>query len=334
MYHDLFIYIYIHILLAEVAVNLLAVLLKSFGSSSLTLRPIRPISKTVEIFITGLHAASFSLLASNLGLKSSTGSRWANEGTSFDSSSRPSSFSSLLLFSSIWCKIVSLVENIWKRTASHIFVATGGSLGRFSSGVTGSSKSISVGAFCASLCSGPAISFWDRISGNLGSSCSMTMCFLSRDQPLNLDFTPSGPCMTLRRGLGKRDSSPSFISVADLTNEADSALVSLPLVPVDSIVDILAGRAVLCSESSALALVASTGFASSLLSETSVFVSVPHSWTLSLPKSFLGAIRGSFSSLFDAGCLASEGFNFGLATSRTCVSIFFFSRDFPSAAGN
>uniref|UniRef100_A0A3B5L230 Uncharacterized protein n=1 Tax=Xiphophorus couchianus TaxID=32473 RepID=A0A3B5L230_9TELE len=53
---------------------------------------IRPISNTTEIFDTGLEAASLSFLASNLGLKSNTG---------------------------------SLNENIWKRTASHILVAFG-----------------------------------------------------------------------------------------------------------------------------------------------------------------------------------------------------------------
>uniref|UniRef100_A0A3B4ZJT7 Uncharacterized protein n=1 Tax=Stegastes partitus TaxID=144197 RepID=A0A3B4ZJT7_9TELE len=75
---------------------------------------IRPISNTVDIFVTGLDAASFSLLASNFGLKRSTGSRYANEGISFSSSFVSSAFSSSLL------------------TASHIFVALGVSLVWFS----------------------------------------------------------------------------------------------------------------------------------------------------------------------------------------------------------
>ncbi|TNN48814.1 Lymphocyte-specific protein 1 [Liparis tanakae] len=78
----------------------------------------------------------FTLLASNFGLKSRTGSRWANEGISFNSSFCTSSFASFassLLFISIWCMMFSLVENIWKRTAFHIFAATGASLVWFSS---------------------------------------------------------------------------------------------------------------------------------------------------------------------------------------------------------
>uniref|UniRef100_A0A3B3V3E7 Uncharacterized protein n=1 Tax=Poecilia latipinna TaxID=48699 RepID=A0A3B3V3E7_9TELE len=71
---------------------------------------IRPISNTTEIFDTGLEAASFSFLASNLGLKSNTGSLNANEGTSFCSLLFSSFFSSSLL------------------TASHILVAFGVSM--------------------------------------------------------------------------------------------------------------------------------------------------------------------------------------------------------------
>uniref|UniRef100_A0A4W6DKW0 Uncharacterized protein n=1 Tax=Lates calcarifer TaxID=8187 RepID=A0A4W6DKW0_LATCA len=172
---------------------------------------IRPISNTVEIFVTGLDAASLSFLASNLGLKSSTGSRYANDGISLSSSFACSFFSSSLLFNSIWCMMFSLVENIWKRTASHIFVALGVSL--------------------------PS-------SGNLGSSCSTTMCFLSRDQPLTFDFTPFGFCMTLRRGSAAgRDSSPSFFSDAGLT--AASAFLSFPLssLSADSAAGTLVSRA-------------------------------------------------------------------------------------------
>uniref|UniRef100_A0A8C4HG42 Uncharacterized protein n=1 Tax=Dicentrarchus labrax TaxID=13489 RepID=A0A8C4HG42_DICLA len=150
---------------------------------------IRPISKTVDIFVTGLEAASLSLFASNFGLKSSTGSRNANEGISFISSIVSSFFSTSLLFNSIWCMMFSLVENIWKRTASHIFVALGASLVWFSS----------------VRASGASLAFSSPISGNLGSSCSTTMCFLSRDQPLNLDFIPFGFCMALRSGSAAAD---------------------------------------------------------------------------------------------------------------------------------
>uniref|UniRef100_A0A8C5HMC1 Uncharacterized protein n=1 Tax=Gouania willdenowi TaxID=441366 RepID=A0A8C5HMC1_GOUWI len=112
---------------------------------------IKPISNTVEILVTGLDAASFNLLASNFGLKSRTG------------------------------------KNIWKRTASHIFVALGSSFNILSS-------------FFTSLRSCPATSFSEPASGNLGSSCSTTICFLSRDQPLGLFFSPLGFCKTFRTG--------------------------------------------------------------------------------------------------------------------------------------
>uniref|UniRef100_A0A668TKV0 Uncharacterized protein n=1 Tax=Oreochromis aureus TaxID=47969 RepID=A0A668TKV0_OREAU len=147
---------------------------------------ISPISNTVEIFVTGLDAASLSFLASNFGLNSSTGNLYANDGISFSSSFFPSFFSSSLLFNSIWCMMFSLEENIWKRTASHICVALGVSLVSFS--------------------------FWP-VSGNLGSSCSTTMCFLSLDQPLALDFIPFGFNMALRRDSpAGRLSSLSFFS--------------------------------------------------------------------------------------------------------------------------
>uniref|UniRef100_A0A3Q2P6K5 Uncharacterized protein n=1 Tax=Fundulus heteroclitus TaxID=8078 RepID=A0A3Q2P6K5_FUNHE len=111
---------------------------------------IRPISNTTEIFVTGLDAASFSFLASNLGLKSNTGSLNANEGISFCSSLFSSLFSSsLFFFSSLW--------------------------------------------------SCPGTSACKPASGNVGSSCSTTMCFFSRDHPLIFDFIPFVLCMTLRR---------------------------------------------------------------------------------------------------------------------------------------
>lgn len=48
--------------------NPLAVLLKSFRSSSCDLRLISPISNAAAIFVSGFSAASFSFLASNRGL--------------------------------------------------------------------------------------------------------------------------------------------------------------------------------------------------------------------------------------------------------------------------
>ncbi|KAK0153783.1 Non-muscle caldesmon [Merluccius polli] len=177
----------------------------SFGSSSLFLRPIRPISNTVEIFVRGLDAASLNFLASNLGLKSRMGSRWANAGISLDSSFVPSLFfSSSLLLISIWCMMFSLVENIWKRTASHILAPLGASwldVSLFPSGFPSEGL--------ASPTTGPpASSFFSSFpSGNLGSSCSTTMCFLRRDHPLNLDFIPFGFPRTLRRTCAAWDES-------------------------------------------------------------------------------------------------------------------------------
>uniref|UniRef100_A0A3B4UY39 Uncharacterized protein n=1 Tax=Seriola dumerili TaxID=41447 RepID=A0A3B4UY39_SERDU len=184
---------------------------------------IRPISNTVDIFVTGLDAASLSFLASNFGLKSSTGSRNANEGISFTSSFISSVFSSSLLFT------------------SHILP---GLLSAFSS----------------------------PISGNLGSSCSTTMCFLSRDQPLGLSFTPFGFCMTLRRGSAAgRDLSPSFFSSTDLT----------------------AGAAELGFTPSALVLVAVTGFTGSFGSCFCVFgLLYPGDVVIKVTAGFVGSDVG------------------------------------------
>uniref|UniRef100_A0A3Q3XFA5 Uncharacterized protein n=1 Tax=Mola mola TaxID=94237 RepID=A0A3Q3XFA5_MOLML len=145
---------------------------------------IRPISKTVEIFVTGRDAASLSF--------------FANDGTSLSSS--------FFCFSSIWCMMFSLVENIWKRTASHIFVA------------------------CLSPAFSPAFvtapwaclmaSSWEPVSGNMGSSCSTTMCFLSRDHPLTLDFIPFG----LSGG-----SAPGRDSLGSSLSGAGSDSLSFPL---------------------------------------------------------------------------------------------------------
>uniref|UniRef100_A0AAY5ET87 Uncharacterized protein n=1 Tax=Electrophorus electricus TaxID=8005 RepID=A0AAY5ET87_ELEEL len=76
----------------------------------------RPISNTAAIFVTGREAASFRR-------------RWAKVGISFGLFSLASSvFSSSVLLASSCCMILSLVENIWKRIASHIFAALGVSL--------------------------------------------------------------------------------------------------------------------------------------------------------------------------------------------------------------
>uniref|UniRef100_A0A673IFE7 Uncharacterized protein n=1 Tax=Sinocyclocheilus rhinocerous TaxID=307959 RepID=A0A673IFE7_9TELE len=88
-----------------------------------------PISKTVAIFVAGREAASLSRLASNRGLYRRIGKQCANEGISSDFFCSASIFfCSSVLLASICCIIFSLVENIWKRTASHIFAALGESL--------------------------------------------------------------------------------------------------------------------------------------------------------------------------------------------------------------
>uniref|UniRef100_A0A3Q0S7D1 Uncharacterized protein n=1 Tax=Amphilophus citrinellus TaxID=61819 RepID=A0A3Q0S7D1_AMPCI len=188
---------------------------------------IKPISNTVEIFVTGLDAASLSFLASNLGLKSSTGNRYANEGISFSSSFPSSFFSVSLLFNSIWCMMFSLEENIWKRTASHICAALGVSLVWFSFWTLGLSPAFSSTVFISSW-SLSMTSFSEPVSGNLGSSCSTTMCFLSRDQPLALDLTPFGFNMALRMGSAfGRLWSPSFFSPGDVVISRDASYVGV-----------------------------------------------------------------------------------------------------------
>uniref|UniRef100_A0A3P8TDZ4 Uncharacterized protein n=1 Tax=Amphiprion percula TaxID=161767 RepID=A0A3P8TDZ4_AMPPE len=238
---------------------------------------IRPISNTVEIFVTGLDAASLSFLASNFGLKRSTGSL----------------FSSSLL------------------TASHIFVATGVSLVWFSPWTAGLSLALS-STFSSSF-------FISFISGNWGSSCSTTMCFLSRDQPLTLDFTPFGFCMTSRRGFTSgMVLLASFVSSEDLTAEADSTFSSsiLFLIPDSEAVSLI-GTAMLVFESSGLILVASIAFIGSCGSETAFVSGIAFCsgvWTLSLPKSFLTAFRGSWSAPLGRGRLVSGVFVFGLVS--------------------
>uniref|UniRef100_A0A8C5FVM9 Uncharacterized protein n=1 Tax=Gadus morhua TaxID=8049 RepID=A0A8C5FVM9_GADMO len=163
---------------------------------------IRPISNTVEIFVRGLDAASLSFLASNLGLNSRMGSRWAKAGISLDSSFvSPSFFSSSLLLSSIWCMMFSLVENIWKRTAFHIMAPFGASLLNLSLSLAGfpSEGFPSEGIASATTCPTASSFFPSAPSGNLGSSCSTTMCFLRRDHPLSLDFNPFGFPRALNR---------------------------------------------------------------------------------------------------------------------------------------
>uniref|UniRef100_A0A3Q1GQ73 Uncharacterized protein n=1 Tax=Acanthochromis polyacanthus TaxID=80966 RepID=A0A3Q1GQ73_9TELE len=231
---------------------------------------IRPISNTVEIFVTGLDAASLSFLA--------------NEGISFSSCFVSSVFSSSLL------------------TASHIFVAMGVSLVWFSPWTSGLSLALS-----------------SLKSGNWGSSCSTTMCFLSRDQPLTLDFTPFGFCITLRRGSASgMVLLASFVSSEDLTVEADSAFPCFILFSVpDSAAVSLIGAAMLVFESSGLILVASIAFIGSRGSETAFVSGIAFCsgvWTLSLPKSFLTAFRGSWSAPLGRGCLASGVFVFGVVS--------------------
>uniref|UniRef100_A0A3B3RBI7 Uncharacterized protein n=1 Tax=Paramormyrops kingsleyae TaxID=1676925 RepID=A0A3B3RBI7_9TELE len=106
------------------------------------MRPISPNSNTVNIFVVGLEAASFSFL------------RNTNDGIS---SVFLAVFSSSLLLAFI-CY----------------------------------SKPGSVGFFCPSVFSSWSTSFLDSDSGsgNFGSSGSTTMCFLSLDQALTLDFKP------------------------------------------------------------------------------------------------------------------------------------------------
>uniref|UniRef100_A0A8C7S808 Uncharacterized protein n=1 Tax=Oncorhynchus mykiss TaxID=8022 RepID=A0A8C7S808_ONCMY len=87
---------------------------------------------STDIFTSGFSAASLIFL------------RLAKEGTT----SISFSFSLLAL---ICCMIASLVENMWKSMASHIFIALGASV-------------------------------------SFSSSGSTTMCFLRRDQPLNMVF--------------------------------------------------------------------------------------------------------------------------------------------------
>uniref|UniRef100_A0A3Q3A2A6 Uncharacterized protein n=1 Tax=Kryptolebias marmoratus TaxID=37003 RepID=A0A3Q3A2A6_KRYMA len=238
---------------------------------------IRPISKTVEILVTGLDAASLSFLASNLGLKSSTGSLYANEGISFDSFFLSSFFSSSLLFNSIWCMI----------QASHIFVALGASSVRFS--------------------------FWP-ISGNLGSSCSTTMCFLSLDHPVILDFRPFGFCITLRRDSGAGGiSSDSFFSLWDLFAEVVSSFLCFSLTSANSVVGMLtaiAGAEESDSEPSGLIFVTEAGVTFFLWTETSAFVSVTtffwSVWPLSFAKSIFTALNGSWSPPLTGGYLDSR----------------------------
>uniref|UniRef100_A0A673FX72 Uncharacterized protein n=1 Tax=Sinocyclocheilus rhinocerous TaxID=307959 RepID=A0A673FX72_9TELE len=179
-----------------------------------------PISKTVAIFVAGRETASLSRLASNRGLYRRTGKRCANVGISFGIFCSASIFfCSSVLLASICCIIFSLVENIWKRTASHIFAALGESLLSW----------LSVGLASASDL------FWTSFfdagssSGNLGSSASTTICFLRRDQPLSFDFMPFGFCITFKRGSAVREepSSPSsFFSTADLISCCGLAFVS------------------------------------------------------------------------------------------------------------
>uniref|UniRef100_A0A672QM49 Uncharacterized protein n=1 Tax=Sinocyclocheilus grahami TaxID=75366 RepID=A0A672QM49_SINGR len=162
-----------------------------------------PISKTVAIFVAGREAASLSRLASNRGLYRRTGKQCANVGISSDIFCSASIFfCSSVLLASICCIIFSLVENIWKRTASHIFAALGESLLSW----------LSVGSS----------------SGNLGSSASTTICFLRRDQPLSFDFMPFGFCITFKRGSAVREESfsPSSFSTADLISCCGLAFVS------------------------------------------------------------------------------------------------------------
>uniref|UniRef100_A0A3Q4FXE1 Uncharacterized protein n=1 Tax=Neolamprologus brichardi TaxID=32507 RepID=A0A3Q4FXE1_NEOBR len=218
---------------------------------------IRPISNTVEIFVTGLDAASLSFLASNFGLKSSTGNLYANDGISFSSSFSPSFFSSSLLFNSIWCMMFSLEENIWKRTASHICVALGVSLVWFS--------------------------FW-TVSGNLGSACSTTMCVLSLDQPLALDFNPFGDSVFLSCSLSA--------TAAETLSRGKAAVLGF--------------------EPLGVILVTFTGFPCSFISATSAFFSgtdfCSAVGTFSLPRSFFTAFRGSWSPPLGKGRLVSGVF--------------------------
>uniref|UniRef100_A0A3P8ULT2 Uncharacterized protein n=1 Tax=Cynoglossus semilaevis TaxID=244447 RepID=A0A3P8ULT2_CYNSE len=200
----------------------------------------RPISNTVEILVTGLEAASFSFLASNLGLKSSTGSRCANAGTSLGLS-----FSSFVFSSSLF-------------------------------------------------------------SGNLGSSCSTTMCFLRRDHPLTFDFKPFDFCKTLRGSAAL-----SFFSGATADSFSLSCVVSLPR--SDSKAgDCLLGTAAVGAAIEPSVLIGLTALTGSFDCDTSVgalvsaFCSV--FWVLSLPKNFLTALKGSRSPDLGGGCLISGGF--------------------------
>uniref|UniRef100_A0A672FSJ0 Uncharacterized protein n=1 Tax=Salarias fasciatus TaxID=181472 RepID=A0A672FSJ0_SALFA len=195
---------------------------------------IRPISNTVEIFVTGLEAASFSFLASNFGLKSSTGIAFS------------SVFSVSLLFSSIWCMMFSLEENIWKRTASHILTALGEPLVSRSSWAPAFSPATSFCLFPSLFLCSPA-SFSGSASGNLGSSCSTTMCFLRRDQPLALVFMPFGFGKTFRRGSAAGRGLSTSLSEADVAAEAASALVWALFLPRT------------CFTSGAVVMVSSTG---------------------------------------------------------------------------
>uniref|UniRef100_A0A3P9CGF7 Uncharacterized protein n=1 Tax=Maylandia zebra TaxID=106582 RepID=A0A3P9CGF7_9CICH len=255
---------------------------------------IRPISNTVEIFVTGLDAASLSFLASNFGLKSSTGNLYANDGISFSSSFPSSFFSSSLLFNSIWCMMFSLEENIWKRTASHICVALGESLVWFSFWVLGSSPAFST--VFVSFWSCPVTTFSEPVSGNLGSACSTTMCVLSLDQPLALDFNPFGFNMALRRD------SPA----------GDSVFLSCSLSATAAETLSRGNAAVLGFEPLGVILVTFTGFPCSFISATSAFFSgidfCSAVGTFSLPRSFFTAFRGSWSPPLGKGCLVSGVF--------------------------
>uniref|UniRef100_A0A3B3WM69 Uncharacterized protein n=1 Tax=Poecilia mexicana TaxID=48701 RepID=A0A3B3WM69_9TELE len=133
---------------------------------------ISPISKAAAILFSGFSAASFSFLALNRGLYSKTGSRLTNDGSAAWSSLDAFFVSESFLLELIWCIIFSLVENIWKRSASHIFSALGPSLFCITSWFISWSAGLSMG------------------SGNLGSSGSTTMCFLSLVHPLSFPLRP------------------------------------------------------------------------------------------------------------------------------------------------
>uniref|UniRef100_A0A3B3V3M4 Uncharacterized protein n=1 Tax=Poecilia latipinna TaxID=48699 RepID=A0A3B3V3M4_9TELE len=152
---------------------------------------ISPISKAAAILFSGFSAASFSFLALNRGLYSKTGSRLTNDGSAAWSSLDAFFVSESFLLELIWCIIFSLVENIWKRSASHIFSALGPSLFCITSWFI----SWSAGGMSIMLSVIPSLPIGvtkglSTGSGNLGSSGSTTMCFLSLVHPLSFPLRP------------------------------------------------------------------------------------------------------------------------------------------------